>query len=131
MKTSKKVPLFELLDSINYTKKDILQELGDHAYNPFMINKFLSGTMDTIIQSSEMNIRPHLTKEMQYDYLQNSIRKRKRYTKWLKQELEEEIELLSKHYSFSYLKAKEIHGLISKEELESIKKQYFEGGIKK
>jgi hypothetical protein len=129
--SKEKAPLFQILDSINYTKKDILSDVGEHSYNPFMINKFLSGSMDTIIPASEMNTRPHLTKEMQYDYLQNSIRRKKRYTKWLKQEVEEEIQLLSKHYSFSYQKAKEIHNLLSKEQIESIKSQYFTGGIKK
>jgi NACalpha-BTF3-like transcription factor len=126
-----KSPLFELLDSINHSKKNILKDLGEHCYVPFSINKFLSGSMDTVIQASEMNIRPQLTKEMQYDYLQNSIRKKKRYTKWLKKESDEDIDLISKHYGYNYEKSRKALELLSKEEIESIKQLYFTGGIKR
>ena len=48
---------FEYVNSINYTKKDIMiDDIAEKAYNPFMINRSLSYFNDTVAMANEMNI---------------------------------------------------------------------------
>lgn len=126
-----KAPLFQFLDSINYTKEDLFEELGEKNYSPFSINRFLSGTIDTVFYASEMNIRHHLPKEMQYEYLKNSVRKRKRYSQWFKKEEQENIDVIMEVYKYNYDKAKEVSTILSQEEIDVLKQKISKGGVQK
>ena len=65
--------LKDWLNSINQTKKNLIDE--DHSlekgYPPFIINKCLSGFVDTIMFANEMNMAHHLSKDMQYKFYIN------------------------------------------------------------
>ena len=80
------VELKDWLNSINQTKENIIDIDPDleKDYPPYIINKCLSGFVDTILFSNEMNMSPHLDKKMQYDFFINIVRKRKRFSPWLR-----------------------------------------------
>ena len=76
---------FEYVNSINYTKKDIMiDDIAEKAYNPFMINRSLSYFNDTVAMANEMNIHHSIDNRLQFDFLINIVRKRKRFSKWMK-----------------------------------------------
>jgi len=125
-------PIFELLNSINYSKQDLLGEgiCEEKEYQPFVINRFLSAQMDTVIYANEMNTRPFLTKKMQYDFLRNIIRSRKRYSKWLKKNDEdtEHIENVKNFYQCSTKIARKYIQLLNEEQLDMIAQKTNKGG---
>ena len=78
--------LKEYLNAINYEKKNLLDtddEMWEKKYPAFIINKCLAPFPDTIMLVNEMNKHHHLDKKLQFDFLLNSIRTRKRYIPWL------------------------------------------------
>jgi trimethylamine:corrinoid methyltransferase-like protein len=96
----------------------------EREYVPFIVNRGLSFSSDTILYANEMNLNPNTDKRMQYDYLYNSVRRRKRYDKWMKQgeQDEEAIEAIMLVYKVSRKRAFEYLNIIPKEKLASILK---------
>lgn len=123
-------PVFEFLNSINSNKRDLIEEciLTEKDYNPFIINRFLSGEMDTVIYANEMNIRPFVAKKLQYDFLRKIIRGRKRYVKWLKPIENEDQCAISAYYKCSMKQAREYYSLLSNEQIDIIKTETERGG---
>ena len=125
--------LTDYLNSINYTKENLLDtedELVEKQYAPFVMNRCLSYFPDTIIHSNIMNENSHIDKKMQYDYYLASIRKRKRFSKWLKKEESEKIDTIKEYFSYSNQKAKEVEDLISDSNIEDMRESMFKGGKK-
>ena len=125
--------LTDYLNSINYTKENLLDtedELVEKQYTPFVVNRCLSYFPDTIIHSNIMNENCHIDKKMQYDYYLSSIRKRKRFSKWLKQEKSEKIDTIKEDFGYSNEKAKDIEDLISDSDIEKMRQSMFKGGKK-
>ena len=131
MSEEKKLSAFDFLNSINDTKKDIMTEDNENLYQPYVINRFLSGTMDTLFVANEMNCRPHLDKRLQYDYLRSVVRRKKRFTKWVKPEKFEELEVIKKYYGYNDAKAKEVLSLFTDNDLKELCKNMDLGGINK
>ena len=113
--------LSKVLESINYTKEDILDPNGKD-YVPFVVNKSLSYFMDTVAYANEMNKYPFLDKRMQYDYLKGSIRKRKRFSGWVKKDKSDVIDAIIKYYDVSYRKALEYEKLLTEGQKQEILK---------
>ena len=113
--------LSKVLESINYTKEDILDPNGKD-YVPFVVNKSLSYFMDTVAYANEMNKYPFLDKRMQYDYLKGSIRKRKRFSGWVKKDKSDVIDAIIKYYDVSYRKATEYERLLTEDQKQEILK---------
>jgi hypothetical protein len=111
--------LSKVLESINYTKEDILDPQGKD-YVPFVVNKSLSYFMDTVAYANEMNKYPFLDKRMQYDYLKGSIRKRKRFSGWVKKDKSDVIDAIIKYYDVSYRKALEYEKLLTEGQKQEI-----------
>ena len=125
--------LGDFLNSINYTKTDVFQEDTEYVtkkYTPFIINRFLSYFPDTIIHVNEMNRLSSLDKKMQYDYLRLAIRKRKRFSKWLKEEYPEDLECVKQYFGYSNEKAKQVLDLLDAEMIVKIKEELDEGGVR-
>jgi len=119
--------LGDYLNSINHTKENLLDtddESVEKEYTPYIVNRCLSYFPDTIFHVNEMNRFANTDKKLQYDYLINSIRKRKRYSKWMKTEKIKELEIIKKHFNYSYQKAKDVLTLLSKEDLKEIESLY-------
>jgi hypothetical protein len=125
--TDKKNP-FDFVTSISYTKQDLLQDHPESDYNPFLVNKSLSYHLDTSLYANEMNLYPDLPKKMQYDYLRLSIRKGKRFAKWHKPEIIEDIKIIQEYYKCNQERAKGYFKLLNKEQIEEIKQSFFKGG---
>ena len=122
---------FEYLNSINDTKKDIMvDDIAEKAYAAFVINRSLSYFPDTVCIANEMNRYHHLDKKLQYHFLINIIRKRKRFSKWIKPDLDSDIEVVKEYYGYSNEKAQQVHSLLSSEQIEELRKKVNKGGRK-
>ena len=118
------------LNSINYDKVNLMDadEEAVRQYPPYIINRCFSGFMDTVLYANEMNMVSHLDNKMQYDFYINSIRKRKRFSPWLKKDSLKDLEIVKQYYGYSNEKAKTALGLLTKEQLQFIKSKLNVGG---
>ncbi len=118
------------LNSINFTKSNLLDDDPTviKSYPPYIINRCLSGSVDSILFSNEMNLNAHLDPDMQYSFLLNTLRKRKRFSPWLKKEQIEDLDLIKKHYGYSNEKAKVALTLLTKTQIESLRHKHDMGG---
>jgi hypothetical protein len=66
------------------TKEDLSEDIK--SYPPYIINRCLSGHIDCIMFANEMNMNHHLSKDLQYSFYLNSLRKKKRFSPWLRKE---------------------------------------------
>jgi hypothetical protein len=124
--------LKDWLNSINYQKNNLIEEdpITIKQYPPYIINRCLSGFIDTVMFANEMNINNHLDSDLQYTYYLNAIRKKKRFTPWLKKDKINDLELIKKYYGYSNEKAKSALSLLNKEEINFIRKKLDIGGKK-
>jgi len=120
---------FDYLNSINYTKKHIMKDdIDEKEYVSFMINRVLSYFSDTVSYANIMNQYHHLDKRLQYDFLINIIRQRKRFSKWIKPETSEDIEVIMEYYGYSNEKARQALPLLSSEQLQQLRQKVDKGG---
>jgi len=123
--------IFDYVTSINSSKKNlIVDDQTEKAYDPFMTNHSLSYFSDTVQAANVMNQYYELDKKLQYDFLLNIVRKRKRFSKWNKPEKIEDLEVVKEYYGYSNEKAKSILPLLSDEQVEIIKQRIYKGGRK-
>ena len=125
--------LTDFLNSINHTKEDLFKQDAEHAeklYQPFVVNRSLSYFPDTIFHSNEMNVLHGIDEKMQYDYLKYSVRKRKRFSKWIKNEKLEDLDLIKEYFNYSNRKAQEVLSILTDEQMEEIRKSMSTGGVK-
>lgn len=122
---------FEYLNAINNTKKDIMvDDLAERGYNSFMINRGLSYFNDTVLFANEMNRLHHTPNRLQFDFFINIIRKRKRFSKWMKPETVNDLEVVKEYYGYSNQKARQALTLLTPEQINNIKKKVDKGGRK-
>lgn len=127
----KQLSPFDYLNSINSTKKDLMDDpLNEKHYVSFVVNRSLSYFNDTVLLANEMNRYHHLDEKLQYHFLLNIIRKRKRFSKWVKPEVENDIELVKEYYGYSNDKARQVLSLLSPEQLTIIRNKVSKGGRK-
>ena len=120
---------FDYLKAINETKKDIMvDDIAEKEYNPFIINRGLSFFKDTILYANEMNHYHHLDNRVQFDFFINIIRKKKRWSKWIKASDVDNLELIKEYYGYSNEKAKSALSLMSNEQIEQLKQRIYKGG---
>ena len=123
---------FDYLKAINETKEDVMLTPEDERkYSPFIVNRGLSFFMDTIFQVNELNRNYHLETRLQFDYLLNSVRKKKRYSKWLKPEKLQDLDVVKEYYGFGNEKAKDALRILSEDQLAFIKDKLNQGGAEK
>lgn len=124
--------LADWLNSINMKRGYPMDDpLVEKEYSPFIINKCLSYFPDTILYINEMNANHHLPKKMQFDYLHSSIRKRKRFSPWMRKNKDKKIEIIKQFFSYSDKKAEEIVDLLPPECFKEMKRILNTGGIQK
>ena len=124
--------LTDWLRSINETKKNLIEETPEliKEYPPFIINKCLSGCIDCIMFVNEMNMHHHLSKDMQYSFYLNSLRKRKRFSPWLRKDKIADLECVKRYYGYSNEKASQALKILTKEQINFIKQRLEIGGSK-
>lgn len=122
---------FDYLNAINNTKEDIMvDDIAENGYNSFMVNRGLSYFNDTVLFANEMNIHHHLDNRLQFDFLINIIRRRKRFSKWMKPEIASDVEVVKEYYGYSNEKARQALTLLTPEQINEIKKKVYKGGRK-
>ena len=120
--------LKDWLNSINFTKENLSEDIS--SYPPFVINRCLSGHIDCILFANEMNMHHQLDKDMQYSFLLNSLRKRKRFSPWLRKDKIEDLESIKTYYGYSNEKALQVLEILSRQQIDFIKKKLDIGGKK-
>ena len=124
--------LKDWLNSINQTKSNLLEENPGalKEYAPYIINRCLSAHIDCILFANEMNMKHHLDRDMQYSFFLNTIRKRKRYSPWLRKDKIKDLECVKRYYGYSNEKASQALKILSKEQINFIKQRLEIGGTK-
>ena len=124
--------LKDWLNSINFNKNNLIEEdpstIKDYA--PYIINRCLSGNLDCIMFVNEMNRYPNLDKDMQYNFYLNTLRKKKRFSPWLRKEKVTDLQSVKQYYGYSNEKASQALKILSKQQLEFIKQRLETGGSK-
>ena len=113
--------LKDWLNSINFTKEDLSEDTRD--YPPYIVNRCLSGHLDCIMFANEMNKNHHLDKDMQYSFYLNSLRKKKRFSPWLRKDKVTDLECVKKYYGYSNEKASQALKILTTEQINFIKQR--------
>jgi uncharacterized protein YlbG (UPF0298 family) len=129
-----KLSPFDFIKDITHEKKNLMSDDLDgqieKQYNAFIVNRGLSYFMDTVIYANEMNIRPNTEKKLQFDFLINTVRQKKRFSKWHKAVENSELNMLKEYYGYNIHRAKEVLPLHTKDQLKQIKQTLDKGGLK-
>ena len=122
--------LKDWMNSINFNKRNLMEEDPNCVkdYAPYIVNKVLSAEIDCIMFANEMNIYHHLDKDMQYSFYLHSIRKRKRFSPWLRKSKIEDLECVKKYYGYSNEKAIQALKILTKKQLQFIRDRLETGG---
>ena len=121
--------LKDWLNSINHQKNDLMEEgASAKEYPAYIVNRCLSGDLDAIMFANEMNLNPNLDSDLQYYFLLNTLRKRKRFNPWLKKEKLEDLEVVKSYYGYSNEKAREVLSILNSEQLTFIRSRLDRGG---
>ena len=125
--------LKEYLNAINFTKKNLMDSddlLWQKKYPAFIVNKILSGFQDCIMLVNEMNRNHFVDKDMQFQFLLNSIRSKKRYSPFLRSSKLKDLDVIKEYYGYNNDKAKTALDILTKDEVKLIKEKLFKGGTK-
>lgn len=124
--------LKDWLNSINFTKENLIGKDVNAAkeYAPYIINRCLSGHIDCVLFANEMNMCSHLDKDMQYSFYLNSLRKKKRFSPWLRKDKVTDLDCVKQYYGYSNEKASQALKILNKEQLKFIKQRLEIGGKK-
>ena len=122
--------LKEWLKSINLSKKNLIDEDPslEKEYSPYIINRIYSGHLDAILFANEMNQYHFLPKKMQYDFLLNTLRTKKRFSPWLRKDTIKDLDYVKRYYGYSNEKAKQALRILTQEQLDFIKSKFETGG---
>jgi len=123
--------LKDYLNAVNSTKERLMDtedKTWEKKYPPFVVNKCVAPFQDTIMLVNEINQFHHLDKKLQFDFLINSLRPRKRYTPWLKATKLENLEYVKEFYGYNNEKAKVALDILDDEQISAIKQKMRKGG---
>ena len=124
--------LKDWLNSINFNKDNLIEEdpsvIKDYA--PYIINRCLSGNLDCIMFANEMNKYSSLDKDMQYSFYLNTLRKKKRFSPWLRKDKVTDLEIIKQYYGYSNEKASQALKILTPEQISYIKQRLDTGGLK-
>ena len=123
--------LKDYLNAINYTKEPLLDTEDDQwekKYPSYIINKCIAPFPDSLMLVNEINQLHHLDKKLQYDFLINSLRSRKRYTPWMKAKKLKNLEYVKEYYGYNNEKAKSALDILNDKQISAIKTKLNKGG---
>lgn len=129
-----KISPFDFINDISFDKKDIIRnsdqsEFMEAQYNPWITNKTLSYFEDSILYANEMNRYSFLSNQMQFDYLLNSINKRKRFRKQFKKVVTDEIKAVAQYFGYSFRRAELTIKYLTSDQIKDIKQKTNPGGV--
>jgi len=121
--------LKDWLNSINSTKENLMEDLSNKKdYPPYIINRCMSAHVDCILYANEMNMHSHLSKDMQYAFYLNGIRKKKRFSPWIRKDKVNDIDAVKQYYGYSNEKASQALKVLNNTQLNFIKQRLEKGG---
>ena len=123
-----KINPFDFTSSVSHTKKDLMRgtdndKLVEKSYSPFLTNRALSYHSDTIGFANEMNTRHHTDNLLQYDFLLNIVRPKKRFAKWSKKENDSDVAVVREYFGYNETNARQALTILTKEQLSIIRKK--------
>ena len=123
----------DIVPSILQTKKNVFEDELDYKdYKPFVVNRAMSYHMDCVLYVNELNIRPNIDADMQYQYLLNTIRSMKRkFQPWQKPSADKDIECVKEYFGYSNEKAREALRILTDDQVAEIKAKTNKGGVTK
>ena len=125
------IELKDWLNSINFTKENLMEDPDvKKDYPPYIINRCLSGNLDCIMFVNEMNINHHLDKDLQYSFYLNTLRKKKRFSPWLRKDKVTDLEIIKQYYGYSNEKASNALKILTPDQIKFIKQRLETGGSK-
>ena len=119
--------LKDWLNSVNFTKEDLSEDIK--TYPPYIVNRCLSGHLDCVLFANEMNKYSFLEKDMQYSFYLNTLRKRKRFSPWLRKDKVTDLEIIKQYYGYSNEKASNALKILTPEQIKFIKQRLETGGL--
>jgi len=124
---------FDFTNSINTSKKNLMRKtdndvLAEKSYSPFLTNRALSYHNDTVAIANEMNIRHFTDKRLQYEFLLNIVRPKKRYAKWSKKEKGGDVDVVKEYFKYNDIKARQALTILTKEQIVEIRQKLEKGG---
>ena len=123
--------LKDWLNSINFTKENLIEDPSEiKNYPPYIINRCLSGHLDCVMFANEMNKYSFLDKDMQYSFYLNTLRKKKRFSPWLRKEKVTDLEIIKQYYGYSNEQASNALKILTPEQIKFIKQRLDTGGSK-
>ena len=124
--------LKDWLNSVNFTKENLIEEDPSliKDYPPYIVNRCLSGHLDTVMFANEMNKFPNLDKDLQYHFFLNTLRKKKRFSPWLRKEKVTDLEIIKQYYGYSNEKALQALKILTLDQINFIKQRLDIGGIR-
>ena len=123
---------FDYVNAINSGKTMLgtdNDDLIEQKYAPYMVNRALSQFVDTVHSANEMNVNGHLDKKLQFDFLINIVRPRKRFKKWAKANEVEDLEVIKEYYGYTDARAKEVLSVLTNDHILAIKERIKKGGV--
>jgi len=127
-------PLKDYLNSINYTKKSVMESDDpewEKKYPPYIVNKCMSHHLDTVMYANEMNMHHMIDKKLQYDFFINIVRSRKRFSPWDKKQKMNDLEIVKQYYGYSNEKARQALNILTPDQLNFIRNKLNKGGKKR
>ena len=122
---------YEYVKAINDTKQNIMiDDIAEKGYNAWIVNRSLSYFNDTVLMANEMNLNHHIDNRLQFDFYINIVRKKKRFSKWMKPETVSDVEVVKEYYGYSNEKAKQALTLLTSDQINELKKKVYKGGRK-
>ena len=134
MAIDERYPLKDYLNSINYTKKSVMDTddpAWEKKYPAYIVNKCMSHHMDTVMYANEMNMCQHIDNKLQYDFFINTVRSRKRFSPWDKKQKMNDLDVVKQYYGYSNEKARQALNILTPDQLNVIKNKLNKGGKKK
>jgi len=124
--------LRQWLNSVTFTKQNLIEEEGMEirTYVPYLMNRILSAHLDCIMYVNELNKYSFLDKDMQYSFYLNTLRKKKRFSPWLRKDKVTDLEIIKQYYGYSNEKASIALKILTPEQLSYIKQRLETGGMK-
>lgn len=122
--------IWDFVNAINFGKQDLFEDpQAEKDYVPFIVNRALSYFPDTVLYANEMNRCSGISKQWQFDFLKNSVSKRKRFSKWAKKDQSPaDLAVVQEFYGYSKEKAAEALEMLTQQQIDEIKSSLFRGG---
>ena len=122
-----KIGLFDFLKIISETKEELFDyQYFEKDYPPFMINRFLSASQDTLFFANIISQLDHLPKKLQYTFYLKGVEKKRRYFQYngKGKDSSKALKTIVKHYQCSKEQGLEYLELLTTEQIKQINELY-------